>query len=145
MKQSKTTEKLFPFMSNLQTYYRLKLVSKRWTNLQEASELILGYLIKISLKFFSWLNWQKFSIGLNYDLVPNRQQSLPGLIMPPLIYLSITRPQWFNTLRPRQDGNIFQTTVSNAFSLMKIHEFRLIFHWCLFSRVQLTTLHHCFT
>ena len=30
----------------------------------------------------------------------------------------------------------FLTTVSNAFSLMKIHKFRLIFQWSLFPRVQ---------
>ena len=33
---------------------------------------------------------------------------------------------------------ISQTTFSNAFSLMKIFEFWLKFHWCLFLRVQLT-------
>ena len=33
---------------------------------------------------------------------------------------------------------IFQTTFSNAFSWIIIFEFRLIFHWNLFPRVQLT-------
>ena len=33
---------------------------------------------------------------------------------------------------------IFQTTFSNAFSWMKMFEFRLRFHWSLFPRVQLT-------
>ena len=33
---------------------------------------------------------------------------------------------------------IFQTKFWNAFSLMKIYEFRLRFHWSLFPRVQLT-------
>ena len=33
---------------------------------------------------------------------------------------------------------IFQMTYSNAFSCMKIYEFRLRFHWSLFVRVQLT-------
>ena len=32
---------------------------------------------------------------------------------------------------------IFQTTFSNAFSWMKICEFRLIFHWILFLKVNL--------
>ena len=33
---------------------------------------------------------------------------------------------------------IFQTTVSNGFSWMKMYEFRLKFHWSLFPRVQIT-------
>ena len=39
---------------------------------------------------------------------------------------------------------IFQTTFSNAFSSMKIYEFRLKLHWSLFLRVQLTIFHHWF-
>ena len=39
---------------------------------------------------------------------------------------------------------IFQTTFSNAFSWMKMHEFRLRFHWKLFPRVQLTKFQHWF-
>ena len=35
-----------------------------------------------------------------------------------------------------------QTTFSNAFSWMKIYEFRLIFHWILFLRVKLTIFQH---
>ena len=35
---------------------------------------------------------------------------------------------------------IFQTTLSNAFSWMKMFEFRLRFHWILFPGVQLTIL-----
>ena len=36
------------------------------------------------------------------------------------------------------------TTLSNAFSWMKILEFRLKFHWSLFLRVQLTIIQHWF-
>ena len=39
---------------------------------------------------------------------------------------------------------IFQTTFSNAFSWMKIYEFRLSFHWSLFLSVQLTIFQHWF-
>ena len=39
---------------------------------------------------------------------------------------------------------ISQTTLSNAFSLMKILVFRLKFNWSLFPRVQLTMFQHCF-
>ena len=39
---------------------------------------------------------------------------------------------------------ISQTTLSNAFSWMKMLEFRLKFHWSLFLRVQLTTFQRWF-
>ena len=39
---------------------------------------------------------------------------------------------------------IFQTTFSNAFSLKKMLEFRLKFHWNLFLRVQSTIFQHWF-
>ena len=42
-----------------------------------------------------------------------------------------------NTPRPGKTAAIFKTTFSNAFSWMKMYEFRLRFHWSLFLRVQL--------
>ena len=39
---------------------------------------------------------------------------------------------------------IFQTTIWNAFSWMKMYEFRLRFHWRLFPGVQLTISQHWF-
>ena len=39
---------------------------------------------------------------------------------------------------------VSQTTLSNAFSWMKMLEFRLIFHWSVFLRVQLTIIQHWF-
>ena len=50
----------------------------------------------------------------------------------------------FNTLRRRQMDAISQTTFSNAFSWMKMFEFRLKFHWSLFPRVQLTIFQQWF-
>ena len=50
----------------------------------------------------------------------------------------------FNTLRPRQMYAISQTTFSNAFSWMKMLEFRLKCHWNLFPRVQLTIFQQWF-
>ena len=44
----------------------------------------------------------------------------------------------FNTLRPRQMPTIFETMFSNALSWMRMHEFRLKFHWRLFPSVELT-------
>ena len=39
---------------------------------------------------------------------------------------------------------VFQTTFSNAFSWMKMYEFRLKFHWSLFLGVQLAIFQHLF-
>ena len=50
----------------------------------------------------------------------------------------------FNTLRPRQNFAISQTTLSNVFSSMKMLEFWLTFHWSLFLRVHLTIFRHWF-
>ena len=41
-------------------------------------------------------------------------------------------------------ADIFQTTISNAFSWMKMYEFWLRFHWTLFPRVRLTISQHWF-
>ena len=54
------------------------------------------------------------------------------------------RGQWVNTLRPRQNTYHFQKIFWNAFSWMKMHKFRLRFHWSLFPRVQLTIFRHWF-
>ena len=45
---------------------------------------------------------------------------------------------------PDKMDAISQTTFSNAFSWMKMHEFRLIFHWSLFPRLELTIFQHWF-
>ena len=41
-------------------------------------------------------------------------------------------------------ATIFQTTLLNAFSWMKMYQFRFRFHWDLFLRVQLTIFQHWF-
>ena len=43
-----------------------------------------------------------------------------------------------------KSADISQTTVSNAFSWMKMDEFRLKFHWSWFLKAQLTIFQHCF-
>ena len=59
----------------------------------------------------------------------------------------VFRQQHFNTLthwgRDKMAA-VSQTTLSNAFSWMKMLEFRLRFHWSLFLRIQLTIIHHWF-
>ena len=49
---------------------------------------------------------------------------------------------WVNTLRPRQIADISQMIFSNAFSWMNMDEFRIIFHWSLSLRSELTTFQH---
>ena len=58
-----------------------------------------------------------------------------------LVHRCVTRLKLVNTLRPRQ---MSQTTFSNAFSWMKMFEFRLKFHWSLFPRVQLKVFQQWF-
>ena len=47
----------------------------------------------------------------------------------------------FNTLKPRQNGR-FQVSCSDAFTWLKIYEFRLKCHWSLFLWAQLTIFQH---
>ena len=57
---------------------------------------------------------------------------------------SIQRSRPINTLRPRQMDAISQTTFSNAFSWMKMHEIRLRYHRSLYLRFELTIFQHWF-
>ena len=50
----------------------------------------------------------------------------------------------FNTLRPVRNRGHFTDDILDAFSWMKMNEFRLKFHWSLFLRVQLIIFHHWF-
>ena len=56
----------------------------------------------------------------------------------PVLYMRDRHLRYFNSLRPRQMDTISQMTFSDAFSWMKMFEFRLKFHWNLFPGVQLT-------
>ena len=87
----------------------------------------LNIIIKLVqvMALYGSLTWNVFFIRLHFIINQNRQQS-------------------FNTLRSRQMDAISQTTFSNAFSWMKMFEFRLKFHWSLFVRFQLTILQHWF-
>ena len=74
----------------------------------------------------------------------------------PLITCALTRVMLFRcSLTYRFEGHlthwgrgkmaaISQTTLSNAFSWMKVLQFRLKFHWSLFLRMQLTKFQHWF-
>ena len=51
---------------------------------------------------------------------------------------------YINTLRPRQNDRLSQTTFSNAFSWIKNLEFGLKFQWSLFLRAQLLIFQYWF-
>ena len=65
---------------------------------------------------------------------------LSSLLLAPLHYWL----QWLTRWGRERMTAISQTTFSDAFSWMKIFEFRLKFHWSLFPRVQLTIVQHWF-
>ena len=101
---------------------------------------------------FSWM--KKFEL-LTIDNIPalvlimawrrpgDKPLSEPMLVRSPT-HTCVTRPQWVNTLRPRQNVRHFLKAISNAFLLINIFLFRWKFHRILFIRVQLTTFQHCF-
>ena len=65
------------------------------------------------------------------SLLPNNKLSCAAYIT------SWIRMKWFNTLRPKQNSPISQTTFSSASPWMKMYEFHLRFHWNLFLRFEL--------
>ena len=78
-----------------------------------------------------------FRINISY-VVPSRKVNYERSTELCLLGICI------NTLRPRQNGPDFADDLSNAFSEMKMLEFRLKFNRSLFLRFQLTTLQHWF-
>ena len=86
-------------------------------------------------------HWLGANLGtaliMNLQTLPVRRQHIP-------VACCFELNQYVNTLRPKQDGRHFQTTFSNAFSWMKIFNFRLRFPWRLFPRFQLTIFQHWF-
>ena len=66
--------------------------------------------------------------------------AIKRLYVPLITYMSRYLTHWDRD----QIDAISQTTFSNAFSRMKMNEFRLGFHWSLFLVFKLTKLHHWF-
>ena len=92
-----------------------------------------------------WWNFPKKCMWcvLLYLIMIN-QDPLDPLLTGSLTHQYVIKGQYVNTFRPRQMDAISQTTFSNAFSWMKMFEFRLKFHWSLFLRFQLTIFQHWF-
>ena len=59
-------------------------------------------------------------------------------------YVDHTLTEWFTHWGWDKMPAVSQTAFSNAFSWMKMYEFRLRFHWCLFLMFQLTLFQHWF-
>ena len=123
-------------------------------------------LFKIHQNSFFGLNWQAVSISLGISLSLNRQrQENIWMNNDPVghqvsqvsdrclinvesrffvIWNGITRPQWVNTLRPRQNGLHFPDEIFKWIFCNKIYEFRLKFHWSLFLSVHSIIFQHWF-
>ena len=67
---------------------------------------------------------------------------LIGSVIFDFIFILLKPNKAFNTLKPRQNGHHFQTIFSNAFSLKKMYEFCLRFHWILFLLFKLIIFQH---
>ena len=105
-----------------------------WTNYRADSRFAPSQW-ETSLQFGNavshWLGTNRESWALNDGLVHWRMYASPGLE-------ELTHWGRDNM------AAISQTTLSKAFSWMKMLEFRLRFHWSLFLRVQLTIYQHWF-
>ena len=102
-----------------------------WILIKISRKCIPGHVIGINWGFVQVVVWW---------YVGTKPLPKPDMTMP----CGVIRPHCVNSLRPRQMDAIFQTILSNAFSWMKMLEFRLKFHWSLFLRAQLRIVHHCF-
>ena len=103
------------------------------------------YFSNVNWQLLSWLfiwNMPKLNAGRLHEWLVNiaydSTKSLPEAI--------VTTSKAVNLTHWGRDkmAAIFQTTFSNAFSSVKMYEFRLRFHWGLFPMVQLTIFQHWF-
>ena len=94
-------------------------------NMNDRSKL-LSIVVAFSQKH---MNKRKNEVPI--DWMPDHKSTEPSKI------------KWTHWVWDKMDP-ISQMTFSNAFSWMKIHEFRVRFHWNLFLRIELTILQHWF-
>ena len=99
---------------------------------------------KISLSFFKWFK-QNFAITVPWNDSGEILLSVTigfciYVLAKPQLQLSVGLTHWGRN----KINAILQTPFSNAFSWMKMFEFRLKFHWSLFLKVQLTIFQHWF-
>ena len=91
-------------------------------------------------------NWQWGSICSGNGLAPNRRQAITWTDVDPVYWLIYAAPGETSLTHWGRDeiDAILQTTVSNAFSWVKMFDFLLTFHWSLFLKVRLTISQHWF-
>ena len=111
----------------------------------------------IYLGSFPWIviNWSSATSDFRENLISNRNTLKIVLIyvysqtyakhscnLKRCVQSTSFKPLCMNTLIPRQNDAIIQTTFSNAFYWMKMHGFRLRFHWSLFLWFEFTIFQH---
>ena len=104
----------------------------------KACTCFMGYILQYAgpsllRNILEWLNTLTLEILWDTSADAKCRPSCPGLDV-------ITLTHWGRD----KMATVSQTTLSNAFSWMKMLEFRLKFHWSLFLRVQLTIFQHWF-
>ena len=108
------------------------------------NENVCIFFIQISLTLVPKVQWAISQYWFSYVLAPNRRQAIT--------WTSGQQDAWRHLIRLNELTHwgrdkmaaISPTTLSIAFSWMKMLEFQLKFHWSLFLRVQLTMFQHWF-
>ena len=110
----------------------LPWVTEGYIEKQNCCVLIYMYFADIFSLYFSWLQSLVFWIWFYLAHYPLANVAV-------FLKLSLLT-HWGRD----KMAAILQTTFSNAFSWMKMHEFHLRFHWSLFLRLELTIFQHWF-
>ena len=113
----------------------ISLIRNLGTNFSEiVSEMFTLSFKKMRLKTSS-VKWRPCYLGLNVHKDIRRMYSFWTNMFVNLLKLNYPQTRW---------QTFWQMTFSNAFSWMKILEFRFKFHWNLFLRVKSTISQHWF-
>ena len=120
-------------------WYRWKINRCELVNFPPEISIYIGDLRLVDFKVITCNCWDDGTWGA-ITLFRLTFTVLLITIVPPyaLEYIHLTHCGWDKM------ATISQATFSNAFSCMKMFEFRLIFHRSLFLRFELTIFHHWF-
>ena len=107
---------------------------------------------RLSYRFQTWwmVEWYAMSLWSKSMSMGTRASNTPGMVCIAHTSSQSVTMEYYHKAKPLthwgrdEMAAIFQTTFSNAFSWMKMFEFRLRFHWILFPGVQLTIFKHWF-
>ena len=117
---------IFPHVSSSINRYRSKL--HQWH-------------VSVLQRHFEWVGYVQKSITFDWEVVPTYTQIYAFFSC--LKYRGSSKGVLTHWGRDEMNA-ITQITFSSAFSWEKMFNFRLIFHWSLFLRVQLTIFQHWF-